>query len=101
VTRSRGDSGDRPGTGGTIWGVPRAPPVFALPGDGGATLPARRIQQDGSGCCPTGKSRDRLNKKHSRPPILQGPDGALHIACTCRRRAIQDLRLTLGPAPRR
>ncbi len=96
-----GEDSDGPGTGGAIWGVPRAPLVLALSDDGGATFPGQRILEDGSGYCLTNNSKDGLNKEYSYPSILEGPDGALHIAYTYHRRAIKYLRLNPGPAPHR
>jgi predicted neuraminidase len=96
-----GEDSDGPGTGGAIWGVPRAPLVLALSDDGGATFPGQRILEEGSGYCLTNNSKDGLNKEYSYPSILEGPDGALHIAYTYHRRAIKYLRLNPGPAPSR
>lgn len=84
------------GTGGAIWGVPRAPLVLAHSHDNGATFPEIRHLEEGSGYCLTNNSKDGLNKEFSYPSILAGPDGALHIAYTYHRRAIKYLRLQAG-----
>jgi predicted neuraminidase len=81
------------GTGGAVWGVPRAPMTLAFSTDNGATFPQRRDLETGSGYCLTNNSKDGLNKEYSYPSIVQGPDGALHIAYTYHRRAIKYVRL--------
>lgn len=81
------------GTGGAIWGVPRAPLVLALSRDNGATFPDIRRLEEGSGYCLTNNSKDGLNKEYSYPSIIAGPDGTLHIAYTYHRRAIKYVRL--------
>lgn len=82
------------GTGAAVWGVPRAPLVLALSPDGGATFPQRHALEEGSGYCLSNNSKDGLNKEYPYPPILEGADGSLHIACAYHRRAIKYLRLT-------
>ncbi|NBZ86323.1 glycosyl hydrolase [Rhodobacteraceae bacterium CYK-10] len=91
-----GDAGGPMGT--AVWGVPRAPLVLALSADGGGTFPLRRSLEQGSGYCLSNNSEEGLNKEYSYPSILQGPDGALHIAYTYHRRAIKYLRLDAPPA---
>lgn len=81
------------GTGGAIWGVPRAPLTLAFSSDNGATFQQRRDLETGSGYCLSNNSKDGLNKEYSYPSILEGPDGALHVAYTYHRRAIKYLRL--------
>ena len=81
------------GTGGAIWGVPRAPLVLALSQDNGATFPTIRRLEEGSGYCLTNNSKDGLNKEYSYPSIIAGADGVLHIAYTYHRRAIKYVRL--------
>lgn len=89
----KADSHSATGTGGAIWGVPRAPLVLALSQDNGANFPIIRGLEDGSGYCLTNNSKDGLNKEYSYPSIISGPDGAVHIAYTYHRRAIKYLRL--------
>lgn len=81
------------GTGGAIWGVPRAPLVLALSQDNGAHFPVQRRLEEGSGYCLTNNSKDGLNKEYSYPSIIAGPDGSLHMAYTYHRRAIKYVRL--------
>ncbi|MDZ4087837.1 MAG: exo-alpha-sialidase [Tabrizicola sp.] len=81
------------GTGGAIWGVPRAPLVLAISRDNGATFQDIRRIEDGSGYCLTNNSKDGLNKEYSYPSLISGPDGTLHIAYTYHRRAIKYVRL--------
>ena len=89
------DAGEAPqGTGGAIWGVPRAPMTLAMSWNNGATFPLRRDLETGSGYCLSNNSAEGLNREYSYPSILQGPDGALHIAYTYHRRAIKYVRLT-------
>lgn len=76
-----------------FWGAPRAPLTLALSADGGRTWPVRRDLETGDGHCLTNNSRDRLNREFSYPTILQGPDGALHIAYTYWRQAIKYVRV--------
>lgn len=88
------EAGEAPqGTGGAIWGVPRAPMTLALSWDNGETFPARRDLDTGSGFCLSNNSAEGLNREYSYPSILQGPDGAVHIAYTYHRRAIKYVRL--------
>ena len=90
------NAGSSKGTGGAIWGVPRAPLVLAFSQDNGATFPIIRRLEEGSGYCLTNNSKDGLNKEYSYPSILAGPDGHLHIAYTYHRRAIKYVRLATG-----
>jgi predicted neuraminidase len=83
-----GDDGPS-GTGGAIWGVPRAPLSLVLSADDGASFPERRDLETGSGYCLTNNSANGLNREYSYPSILEGPDGSLHIAYTYHRRAIK------------
>lgn len=85
--------GGAKGTGGAIWGVPRAPLVLALSQDNGATFRQIRRIEEGSGYCLTNNSKDGLNKEYSYPSIIAGSDGTLHIAYTYHRRAIKYVRL--------
>lgn len=90
---------DRPdATGGCtpIWGVPRAPLTLCVSADGGKTWPLRRIVDDSPGTCLTNNSVDGKNKELSYPYLLEGPDGALHVAYTYFRRAIKYVRLPQG-----
>lgn len=82
-----------------IWGVPRAPMSLVFSLDGGETFASRRNLETGDGYCLTNNSKDALNREYSYPSIVEGPDGALHIAYTYYRRAIKYVRLgsaTLG-----
>lgn len=78
-----------------IWGVPRAPLVLALSKDNGETFPTRLVIDDGTGHALSNNSAEGVNRELSYPSILQGPDGALHIAYTYHRRAIRHVRLPL------
>ena len=83
-----GDGGPS-GTGGAIWGVPRAPLSLVLSADDGASFPERRDLETGSGYCLTNNSVIGLNREYSYPSIVEGPDGSLRIAYTYHRRAIK------------
>lgn len=80
-------------TGGAIWGIPRAPLSLVFSSDDGLTFTAPRHLETGSGYCLTNNSKDGLNREYSYPSIIEGPDGALHIAYTYHRRAIKYVRL--------
>lgn len=77
-----------------IWGTPRAPMSVAISEDGGRTWPHRRDVETGDGRCLTNNSKDRLNREFSYPSIIQGPDGALHLAFTFWRQAIKYVRVS-------
>ena len=68
--------------------------TLAMSWNNGATFPLRRDLETGSGYCLSNNSAEGLNREYSYPSILQGPDGALHIAYTYHRRAIKYVRLT-------
>lgn len=90
---------DRPdATGGCapIWGVPRAPLSLCISTDGGRSWPLRKIIDDSPGTCLSNNSVDGHNKELSYPYLLEGPDGALHVAYTYFRRAIKYVRLPSG-----
>ncbi|OEO32268.1 glycosyl hydrolase [Devosia insulae DS-56] len=90
---------DRPDASGgcaPVWGVPRAPLTLSVSSDGGLTWPLRRIIDDSPGTCLTNNSVDGRNKELSYPYLLEGPDGALHVAYTYFRRAIKYVRLPQG-----
>ena len=90
---------DRPDASGgcaPIWGVPRAPLTLCISEDGGKTWPQRRIVDDSPGTCLSNNSVDGRNKELSYPYLLEGPDGALHVAYTYFRRAIKYVRLPKG-----
>ncbi|WP_108461464.1 sialidase family protein [Devosia naphthalenivorans] len=90
---------DRPdATGGCspIWGVPRAPLTLGVSTDGGRTFPLRRIIDNSPGTCLANNSLDGRNKELSYPYLLEGPDGAIHVAYTYFRRAIKYVRLPKG-----
>jgi predicted neuraminidase len=72
-----------------FWGTPRAPMTLALSSDGGRTWPARRDLEAGDGYCLTNNSRDGLNRELSYPSVHQTVDGALHVAFTYHRKAIE------------
>jgi predicted neuraminidase len=66
------------------------PPLGQQPvDDGGATWPQRRDVEVGDGYCLSNNSRDGVNRELSYPSVHQTPDGALHLAFTYHRRAIQ------------
>ncbi len=81
------------GRGGAIWGVPRAPLSLSISRDGGRSFDGRQDLDTGDGYCLTNNSKDALNREYSYPAIVEGPDGALHIAYTYYRRAIKYVRL--------
>lgn len=85
-----------PSSGGAVWGVPRAPLSLAVSRDGGETFPLRVDLDTGDGHCLSNNSKDSLNREFSYPSIVEGPDGALHIAYTYFRRAIKYVRLEPG-----
>lgn len=85
-----------PSSGGAVWGVPRAPLSLAVSRDGGETFPIRVDLDTGDGHCLSNNSKDSLNREFSYPSIVEGPDGALHIAYTYFRRAIKYVRLEPG-----
>lgn len=90
---------DRPDASGgcePIWGVPRAPLTLCVSTDGGLTWPIRRIVDDSPGTCLSNNSVDGRNKELSYPYLLEGKDGALHVAYTYFRRAIKYVRLPAG-----
>ncbi|MNT69642.1 hypothetical protein D3C72_2079730 [compost metagenome] len=64
--------------------------------DGGRTWPLHRIVDDSPGTCLSNNSIDGRNKELSYPYLLEGPDGALHVAYTYFRRAIKYVRLPRG-----
>ncbi|WP_428427471.1 sialidase family protein [Pararhizobium sp.] len=75
-----------------IWGVPRAPMSLVFSGDAGETFGVPVHLETGDGYCLTNNSKDALNREYSYPSIVEGPDGALHIAYTYYRRAIKYVR---------
>lgn len=79
-----------------VWGVPRAPVALCLSQDGGKTFPLRLLIEDGPGTCLSNDSTDGRNKEMSYPWLLEGPDGAMHLAYTYHRRAIKYVRLSPG-----
>jgi predicted neuraminidase len=96
-----GEDDDRPDadpSGGCVpvWGVPRAPVTVCVSNDGGRTFPLWLGIEDGPGTCTSNDSLDGRNKELSYPWLLEGPDGALHVAYTCHRRAIRYTRLAPG-----
>ncbi|SEQ74957.1 Predicted neuraminidase (sialidase) [Faunimonas pinastri] len=96
---TRSDTGPDTGPdrgGEAIWGVPRAPLALCLSEDGGLTFPLRRIVEDGPGTCLSNNSLDGRNRELSYPSMVEGPDGALHMAFTFHRRAIKYVRLAPG-----
>jgi predicted neuraminidase len=76
-----------------IWGVPRAPLSLAFSDDDGMTFADRVDLETGDGYCLTNNSKDGLNREFSYPSVIEGPDGALHIAFTYFRRAVKYVRL--------
>lgn len=79
-----------------IWGVPRAPMSLVFSTDGAETFTDPIDLETGDGYCLTNNSKDALNREYSYPSIIEGPDGALHIAYTYYRRAIKYVRLEPG-----
>jgi predicted neuraminidase len=79
-----------------IWGVPRAPMSIVFSGDGGESFGGPGHLETGDGYCLTNNSKDALNREYSYPSIVEGPDGALHIAYTYYRRAIKYVWLEPG-----
>jgi predicted neuraminidase len=77
-----------------FWGAPRAPMAIAISMDGGYSWPHQRDVETGDGYCMTNNSKDRLNRELSYPSILQGSDGALHLAYTRFRQAIRHVTVT-------
>ncbi|WP_233529848.1 sialidase family protein [Antrihabitans stalagmiti] len=76
-----------------FWGAPRAPMTLAVSSDGGLTWPVQRDLEVGDGYCLTNNSRDGLNREYSYPSIIGSSDGALHIAFTRFRQAIEYVRV--------
>ncbi|WP_353980092.1 exo-alpha-sialidase [Salinicola endophyticus] len=72
-----------------FWGVPRAPMSLVLSADGGRSWGPCRDLETGDGYCMTNDSASRANREYSYPSIVQGADGALHIAFTRFRQCIQ------------
>ena len=79
-----------------IWGVSRAPVTVCVSDDGGRTFPLQVVIEDGPGTCTSNDSLDGRNKELSYPWLLEAPDGTLHVAYTCHRRAIRYTRLAPG-----
>jgi len=77
-----------------FWGTPRAPMTLALSADGGVTWPDRRDVETGDGYCLSNNSRDGVNRELSYPSVHQTPDGALHLAFTYHRTAIEHVVVT-------
>lgn len=94
IDGSHVEAAEAPSARPAVWGVPRAPLVLAISADDGTSFPQQRILQAGSGYCLSNNSRDGLNREYSYPSILETADGALHLAFTAYRRAIQYVRLT-------
>jgi len=82
-----------------VWGVPRAPLSLAISRDGGKSFPHRVDLDTGDGFCLSNNSKDSLNREFSYPSVIQGSDGALHIAYTYYRRAIKYVRLAPQSLP--
>ena len=79
-----------------VWGVPRAPVALCLSEDGGNTFALRLLVEEGPGTCLSNDSTDGRNREMSYPWLLEGPDGAMHLAYTYHRRAIKYVRLSPG-----
>ncbi|MGO4326167.1 exo-alpha-sialidase [Cupriavidus sp. 2TAF22] len=86
-----GELRDQPASarGAAFWGAPRAPMSLAISEDGGKTWRRRRNLEIGDGFCMTNNSADQRNREYSYPSIVQGADGALHIAFTYFRQRIK------------
>lgn len=96
-----GEEDNRPDadpTGGCVpvWGVPRAPVALCLSEDEGRSFAMRQVVEDGPGTCLSNDSTDGRNQEMSYPWLLEGPDGAMHLAYTYHRRAIKYVRLAPG-----
>jgi predicted neuraminidase len=76
-----------------FWGAPRAPMTLAFSDDGGLTWPVRRDLEVGDGYCLSNNSRDGLNREFSYPSITAS-GGALHVAFTRFRQAIEYTEVT-------
>ena len=76
-----------------FWGAPRAPMTLAVSDDGGLSWPVRRNIEVGDGYCLSNNSRDGLNREFSYPTIT-ATAGALHVAFTRFRQAIEYVELT-------
>ncbi|MFB2552683.1 sialidase family protein [Ensifer soli] len=76
-----------------IWGVPRAPLRLTILDPSSSRILHHRDLDTGDGYCLTNNSQDARNREYSYPSIVEGPDGALHIAYTYYRRAIKHVRL--------
>jgi predicted neuraminidase len=79
-----------------IWGVPRAPLSLAVSHDDGRSFTRIADLDSGSGACLSNNSQEMRNGEFSYPSIIEGADGALHIAYTVYRRAIKHVRLEPG-----
>jgi predicted neuraminidase len=88
-----GDGGDGPKA---VWGVPRAPLSLAVSTDGGETFAKVADLETGPGTCLSNNSEALVNREFSYPSLVEGPDGALHLAYTVYRRAIRHVRLEPG-----
>ena len=88
------DAAETPSARPAIWGVPRAPLVVAISADDGASFPLLREVRAGSGYCLSNNSRDGLNREYSYPSLLETADGAMHLAFTAYRRAIEYVRVS-------
>lgn len=82
-----------------VWGVPRAPLSLAISRDNGRSFPTRIDIDTGDGYCLSNNSKDFLNREFSYPTIVQGADGALHMAYTYYRLAIKYVRLEQNARP--
>lgn len=94
-------AGEEPDTaampaGGAIWGVPRAPMTLVFSADEGATFTGRRDLEQGDGWCLSNDSAGGRNREYSYPSVIEGADGALHLAFTYHRRAIKHVRIDRG-----
>lgn len=78
-----------------VWGVPRAPLSLAISVDENGSFEHKIDLDTGDGYCLSNNSKDMINREFSYPSIIEGPDGALHVAYTYYRRAIKYVRLPL------
>lgn len=86
-------SAPTPGERTAFWGAPRAPMTLAISADDGLSWPTRRNLEEGDGYCLSNNSRDAVNRELSYPSI-HAHDGALHVAFTRFRQAIQYVAVT-------
>ena len=74
------------------WPKQRAPIALAISEDDGVTWDLRRIVESAEGYC--GRLNGSSNRRYGYPVLMQGRDGAIHLAYTWRqRRAIKYVKI--------